>query len=255
MSQAMAKRAVRRERRTTATAPRAPEPAPAPKPWRTTTFWLGGAACGLVVAALATLALVGVLASRSDDDAASKVNQTPTPSEEEVALRKQFKERDREQIKDLTALAFSTAEGATPILNGLAKTLPPDTDRVGAIAPMRAVKRWQATARKLAKPFANPPSGETATNVARMGLAASVDTLIEATQSYGLAACDPATRGALLERAREQRDLAARVWSIGSTQLDAINHWAGNGHQHVVLAATGEPNPFGDKSAPKGNGE
>lgn len=122
------------------------------------------------------------------------------------------------------------------------------------MAPMREVQRWQATARELAKPFANPPSGETATNVARMGLAASIDALMEATQSYGLAARDPATRGALLEQAREERDLAARVWSIGSTQLDAINHWAGKGHQHVVLAATGEPNPFGDESAPTGNG-
>jgi hypothetical protein len=250
----MAKRAVRRQRRTLAAAPRASEPRPAPRPWRTTTFWLGGAACGLVVAALATLALVGVLASGSDDDAAPKVNSSSTLSDQAAALRKQFKERDREQVKELTALAFRTAHGAGPLLTGLAKALPPGSKRVGAMAPMREVQRWQATARKLAKPFANPPSGETATNVARMGLAASIDALIEATQTYGLAARDPATRGALLEQAREERDLAARVWSIGSTQLDAINHWAGNGHQHVVLAATGEPNPFGDEPAPTGNG-
>jgi hypothetical protein len=251
----MAKRAVRRERRATATSPRAPVPPPAPKLWRTTTFWLGGAACGLVVAALATLALVGVLVSGSDNDPAPNVNANSTASEQTAALRKQFKERDRQQIKDLTALAFSTAEGAGPILTGLAKTLPPGSDRVGAIAPMRDVKRWQATARELAKPFENPPSGETATNVARMGLASTVDALIEATQTYGLAVRDRATRSALLERAREQRDLAARVWSIGATQLDAINHWAGNGHQHVVLDATGEPNPFGDEAASTGNGE
>jgi hypothetical protein len=245
----MAKRAVRRERR--ATAPRAPEPPPAPKPWRTTTFWLGGAACSLVVAALATLALVGVLASESDDDAAPQANARSSVSEEAAALSKQFKERDRDQIKDLTALAFRTADGAAPLLTGLAKTLPPGTDRVGAIAPMREVKRWQATARELAKPFENPPSGETATNVARMGLAATVDALIEATQSYGLAIRNRPTRGPLLERAREQRDLAARIWSIGATQLDAINHWAGNGHQHVVLMGTAEPNPLGDDAAPK----
>ena len=225
-----------------------------PKPWRTTTFWLGGAACGLVVAALAALALVGVLASESGGDAAPIPNGDPALAEEAAALRKQFKERDRDQIKGLTALAFDTADGAAPIMNGFAKTLPPGTDRVRATAPMRDVERWQATARELAKPFENPPSGETATNVARMSLAASVDTLIEATETYGLAVRDRATRGPLLARAREQRDLAARVWTIGATQLDAINHWAGNGHQHVLLAATADPNPFGDDSAPSGGG-
>jgi hypothetical protein len=250
----MAKRAVRRERRAIAATPSpSVPPPPAPKPWRTTTFWLSGAACGLVVAALAALALVGVLVSGSDDDAVPEASASPSASEQEAALRKQFKERDREQVKELTALAFRTADGAAPLLTGLAKTLPPGTERVGAIAPIRDVKRWQATARKLAKPFADPPSGETATNVARMGLAATVDALIEATQTYGLAVRNHSTRRALLQRAREQRDLAARVWSIGATQLDAINHWAGNGHQHVVLAATGEPNQFGDDSAPMGS--
>ena len=208
--------------------------------------------CGLVVAVLAAFALVGVLASGPDDGTPeAQASSTPSAEQQQIAeLNKQFKERDREQIKDLTALAFRTADGAGPMLNGLAKALPPGKHRVGPIASMRDVKRWQATARQLAKPFADPPSGETATNVARMSLAAAVDTLIEATQTYGLAASDRATRGPLLERAREQRDLAARVWTIGATQLDAINHWAGNGHQHVVLGATGQPNPFGDAAQP-----
>jgi hypothetical protein len=102
--------------------------------------------------------------------------------------------------------------------------------------------------------FAETVSGDTGTNVARGGFAASLDVLNEATETYALAAADPAHRRPLLTRAREQRDLAVRTWSVAATQLDAINIATGYGHQHVYLGGSELVGGFGADPAPEGSG-
>ena len=59
-------------------------------------------------------------------------------------------------------------------------------------------------------------------------------------------------RAALLERARSQRDLAARTWSTAATQLDAINIDAGFGHQHVTFPSSGGADAIPPDTLPEG---
>jgi hypothetical protein len=173
-------------------------------------------------------------------------------------LRQEFAERDKQQIQELTDRTRSMVNEFTPAVEGLGRTLPPDSDRVGPLASAADVEQWRSTVREADEYFAETVSGETATNVARNGFANAVDVLLETVETYRLAVEQPGARAALLERARAQRDLAAWTWSTAAILLDVINIDAGYGHQHVVFppaageAATApDPLPEGtDEGAP-----
>jgi hypothetical protein len=149
------------------------------------------------------------------------------------SLRQADAQRDKRQIAELTALARDTGDQLAPVLEGLAAALPPKPPAAAA-----EVAGWQRIVDAAAARFDDPPSGMTATNVARGSLTAAVDQLAVAVDLY------PAD---LVVR---QRDLALTMWSVGATQLDQINVDAGNGHQHVFL-------PGGELTAddaPEGSG-
>ena len=123
--------------------------------------------------------------------------------------------RDKTQIKALTDLARTTKDDLTPVVAGLAGD-----------ATAADVASWHQTVDKAVKSFADPPSGMTATNVARGSLSTAVNQLAVAVDTY---------QQGLRDLAKRQRDLAIMTWSVGATQLDQINVDAGYGHQHVFL--------------------
>lgn len=130
-------------------------------------------------------------------------------------------ERDKAQIKSLTELARTTKDDLVPVVSGLAGD-----------ATAADVAGWQQTVAAAAESFDDPPSGMTATNVARGSLATAIDQLALAVSTYQQSLAGGA---GLRELATRQRDLAVATWSIGATQLDQVNVDAGYGHQHVYL--------------------
>jgi len=137
----------------------------------------------------------------------------------------------------------------------MSEYLPADEASANQVANQETVESWKDAAREADEEFGDPPSGETATNVACGSLDAAVDTFASAVRTYETAAALPADeRRPVLERASEARDLTIRVWSVGATQLDAVNVEAGNGHQHVFLPANGVGGAFTADPASEGNG-
>lgn len=169
------------------------------------------------------------------------------PSEQEQMaqdIRDSDAARDKEQVKSLTELARDTRDDLAPVLAGL-------TGETGT-ATAADVATWRQTVDAAARSFDNPPSGSTATNVARGSLTTAVDQLAVAVSAYE----QSLTGGAgLRELAKRQRDLAVMTWSVGATQLDQINIDAGYGHQHVYLEGSGpDGQAFTPDSAPEGSG-
>ncbi|MFJ8691171.1 hypothetical protein [Micromonospora wenchangensis] len=152
----------------------------------------------------------------------------PDATESTVAdLRRAEAKRDTQQITELTATARRLREEIAPVLDAL---------RAEPAADARQAREWQQTLLRAAEPFANPPSGTTATNVARGGLRGAVEQTSLAVESYLLAVTGPqAQRAALTALAKRQADQAAAAWSVAATQLDQVNVDAGHGHQHVYL--------------------
>jgi hypothetical protein len=248
----VAKRSVKRERqRAQQDGPR-PQPAVPPGAPARKGFWLGV----LVAAALLVPAGVAAVLIASGGNGPAPAAQEPSSVESEAeALRRQTQVRDREQVQELTERMRTTIQDLQPVISGLALTFPPgEDDRTGPVADAADVQEWHRLVREADAYFEDPPSGETGTNVARGGFSAAVDALLGATETYRLALAEPAARGQLLERAREQRNLAVRTWSVAATQLDAINIATGFGHQHVYLGGTEESGGFGADPAPEGSG-
>jgi hypothetical protein len=174
---------------------------------------------------------------------------------EAAKLRKATGVRDKEQVQELTERMRGTVGALGPVLDGLGRTLPPGDDKkVGPLAGAAAVGRWREAVRNENRYFAETVSGETGTNVARGGFGSALDALNESVETYALAVADRGHRQALLERARQQRDLAVRMWSVAATQLDAINIAVGYGHQHVFLGGSAEVGGFTADPAPEGTG-
>ena len=245
----MAKRSerrARREQRPTAargTPPPAPPPAPA---HRTRQFWLGAlaAACLLVPVAIAA----ALLAGSDDDGGARTAAAAPTPdpevSKEVERLERVTQTRDKQQVEDLTRRMRAYAGELGPVVNGLARTLPPDRENaVGPLAGRAEVARWMRATDRARAFFAETVSGDTGTNVARGAFAAAVRGLAETVRTYELALAQPAARRAVLERVRAQREVALRAWETAAVQLDAINIAAGFGHQHVPGLGAGSAPP------------
>ncbi|MBB4909587.1 hypothetical protein [Actinophytocola algeriensis] len=157
------------------------------------------------------------------------------PSEEAqmaADIRASDAARDKVQIKELTDLARTTADDLAPVVEGLA----------GHEGDATA---WQRAVEAAAASFDDPPSGTTATNVARGSLATAIDQLALAVTAHQQGNHDLATR---------QRDLAVTTWSVGATQLDQINVDAGYGHQHVYLQSEPGGEAFTPDGEPEGHG-
>lgn len=207
-----------------------------------------------VFAILVGLSIAGPGDSGTGENPASG-EQNREMEQEADRLRAEFAERDRRQIEDLTTTARRTSETLAPALKEMSRYLPAGEAPAARIADPETVKGWKKAVNTADEEFGDPPSGETATNVARGSLDAAVDTLDSAVRTYETAAgLPPDERRPVLDRASESRDLAVRMWSVGATQLDAVNVEAGNGHQHVYLPAEGVGGAFTADPEPEGGG-
>jgi hypothetical protein len=161
--------------------------------------------------------------------------------------------RDKQQIAELTKLARTTSDQLLPVLTRMSTALPVDRATAPQPATAAEVADWQRAADAVATSFANPPSGATATNVARGSLTAAVRQLGTAARIYALSLnADAATAQQLRELAGRERSNAVTTWSVGGTQLDQVNIDAGYGHQHVFLPADPGSGAFTSDGAPEG---
>jgi hypothetical protein len=88
-------------------------------------FWLGALASAAV---LVPLAVVAVLAFGGNEDEPAAVTSPTEGAEGDAAeLRRQFAERDKQQIEELTERARSMVDDFAPVIAGLGQTLPPDS--------------------------------------------------------------------------------------------------------------------------------
>ncbi|MCW3816034.1 hypothetical protein ONA91_16450 [Micromonospora sp. DR5-3] len=179
----------------------------------------------------------------------------PDPVQRKVdELRAADAARDAVQITELTAQARSSAQRLGPVLQGLATAVPIDPDAAPALAPASTVAGWRQVAQQVAREYDNPPSGATATNIARESFAMALDQLVAAVETYDSALrAEGAQRVRLLDLAREQRNLAVRAWAVGATQLDVLNIDAGHGHAHVFLPAGSGTGAFNADPEPEGS--
>lgn len=190
--------------------------------------------------ALATAFTLGALAASGLVLAATRPSPTERTAER---LRSEAAQRDRQQIKELTTLARTTRDRLLSVLDGLEKAMPvdpPATVGTGRVeAPPADVVTWQQAAAAAVEEFADPPSGETATNVARSSLASGIRQIAITVDTYAHAqALTGPSRESVTALAIRQRTDAIITWSIGATALDAVNVDAGYGHQHVFLPAS-----------------
>ncbi|MEU4555024.1 hypothetical protein EV382_1175 [Micromonospora violae] len=172
----------------------------------------------------------------------------PDATEATIASLKQAEaKRDAQQIAELTETARRVRDQIAPVLAAI------KTETTAGRAPDPAqARQWQEVMRQAAAPFAEPPSGTTATNVARGGLRAAVQQASLAVDAYALTAGVPAAqRAALLDVTARQAAEAATIWSVAATQLDQVSVDAGQGHQHVFL----DTDPDGGALTPDGAAE
>lgn len=192
-------------------------------------LWVAGLlALGLVAAVVSA---VGIAAGWGSDPIERRVDE----------LRAAEAVRDREQIEELTAQAREVRDQIVPSLEELEAALPTGDEPATAVADPAQVEAWQEAMTGAAEAFESAPSGTTATNIARHSLGAAVGLLGSAVDLYAIAIdVDGAVQEELIERASDQHILAIQTWSVGATQLDAINIDAGFGHQHVYLEVEGD---------------
>ncbi|WP_238433599.1 hypothetical protein [Micromonospora tarensis] len=112
----------------------------------------------------------------------------PDATESAIATIKEAEaKRDKQQIEELIGTARRVRDQVAPVLAAIKEEKTsgraPDPDQA---------RRWQEAMRQAAEPFADPPSGTTATNVARGGLRAAVQQASLAVDAYALAAGVPA---------------------------------------------------------------
>ncbi|RKN21053.1 hypothetical protein D7147_09625 [Micromonospora musae] len=175
----------------------------------------------------------------------------PTRVESTVdQLRRAEAERDVQQIIELTAAARGIGEQLTPILESIQQAA-----ETGRTPEASQARQWQQTVRQLVETFADPPSGTTATNVARGSLKGAVEQTGVAVDTVALAVTKPVpARNEYLELAARQAALASTAWSVAATQLDQINIDSGQGHQHVHLGPGEADGAFAPDGAAEGSG-
>ncbi|MGI5158833.1 hypothetical protein [Microbispora sp. CA-102843] len=169
-------------------------------------------------------------------------------------LRAESALRDKTQIKTLTELARTTRDRLVPVLDGLDRALPADGTAGPAVVTSADAASWRKAAAAAVEGFADPPSGETATNVARSSLASAVRQIATTVDTYAAARdlAGPA-RTAAMDLAVRQRADAIFTWSVGATALDAVNVDAGYGHQHVFLPTSPGDGALTPDTEPEGS--
>jgi hypothetical protein len=169
----------------------------------------------------------------------AEITGSPDPVAE---MKKEEARRDAAQIESLTAQARRMSEGLVPVLTGLA----------GTAATTQQVADWQKVTKGYVDEFAERPSAGTAVNIARSGLATSVQQLDLAVSTYaqGLAAAE---KESWLGNAKRQRELGIVTWSIAATQLDVLNIDAGRGHVHVFLPSEPGQGALTSDGTPEGH--
>lgn len=208
---------------------------PARRPPARNRLLLGVAAAALVTGLLG--GLIGYSVGR------------PSQTEASIArLQQADAERDVRQIIELTELAHRTGDELSPILTAIRQA-----SDAGRPPEAAQVRQWQETMRRLTERFADPPSGTTATNVARGGLRSAVEQAAIAVDTLTLA--EPANAaGERLALAARQATVAVTTWSVAATQLDQINIDAGQGHRHVHLDTGGADGALSPDGAAEGHG-
>jgi hypothetical protein len=224
-----------------------PPPADRPSTLRTRQFWFGVllAACVLIPLAVAGVLMAGDSADRGPtEQAVRSLTPEPTVESEQQRLQRVTETRDKEQVQDLTARMREWSDDLDPVLRGVAKTVPPESqNKIGPLADRAEVEDWLRKTRSARAFFEASVSGDTGTNVARGTLAASIRGLAEMVETYKLALSRGETRAALLERVRAQRDIAMSAWETASIQMDVINIAVGLGHQHPPTPGRGGTPP------------
>ncbi len=184
---------------------------------------------------------------------------TTRPSSiEQVAdqIRAESALRDKTQITTLTELARTTRDRLVPVTEGLSRAMPVDGTAGPAVVSDADVESWRKAATAAVDGFADPPSGETATNVARSTLASAVRQLATTVDTYASArALEGTARTTALDLAVRQRTNALFAWSVAATALDALNVDAGNGHQHVFLPTSPGEGELTPDTEPEGSHE
>jgi hypothetical protein len=176
----------------------------------------------------------------TEQAARSQATAEPAPESEQKRLQRITETQDKEQVQDLTTRMRQWSDDLDPVLRGVGKTVPPDSEnKVGPLADRAEVEDWRRKVKSAEQFFAESVSGDTGTNVARGTLAASIRGLAEMLETYKLALSRRATRSALLERVRAQRDIAMGAWETASIQVDVINIAVGLGHQHPPAPGSG----------------
>ncbi|GII74417.1 hypothetical protein Sme01_68930 [Sphaerisporangium melleum] len=169
----------------------------------------------------------------------------PDPTEAAIQqIRAEDAQRDKAQIKELTDLARGTRDRLNPVVEGLGRAMPAanaEEPAGPAVVTPADVEKWRTTMATALAGFADPPSGQTATNVARASLTSAVKQLATAVDTYAAARdlSGPAA-ATVTDLAARQRSDAVFTWSVGATALDAVNVDAGYGHQHVHLQTTAD---------------
>ncbi len=162
--------------------------------------------------------------------------------------------RDKTQIKTLTELARTTRDRLVPVLDGLGRALPADGTAGPAVVTAADVENWRKAATAAVEGFADPPSGETATNVARSSLASAVRQIATTVDTYAAARdLTGPGRTTAMDLAVRQRADALFTWSVGATALDAVNVDAGYGHQHVFLPTSPGEGDLTPDAEPEGS--
>ncbi|WP_432924326.1 hypothetical protein ACQPZZ_29210 [Microbispora sp. CA-135349] len=183
---------------------------------------------------------------------------TRPTSVEQIAnqIRAESALRDKTQIKTLTELARTSRDRLVPVLEGLGRALPADGTAGPAVVTDADVEEWRKASTAAVDGFADPPSGETATNVARSNLASAVRQIATTVDTYAAARelTGPA-RTTAMDLAVRQRADALFTWSVGATALDAVNVDAGYGHQHVFLPTTPGDGALTPDTEPEGSHE
>ncbi|WP_173134343.1 hypothetical protein [Kibdelosporangium persicum] len=156
-------------------------------------------------------------------------------------MKKQDAQRDHAQIGTLTDQARRIHDGLLPVLEGLNTTT----------ATKEQVSGWKQITKGYVAEFAERPSAGTAVNIARSGLASSVQQLDLAVDTYAQA-LDAPGKETWLQTAGRQRDAAIVTWSIAATQLDVLNIDSGRGHAHIFLPSKPGQGALTSDGAPEG---
>ncbi|MGJ7442607.1 hypothetical protein, partial [Aquipuribacter sp. MA13-6] len=175
------------------------------------------------------------------------------PLAERVAeLQAEEAARDAEAVVVLTEQTEDVLDVLSPVVVAAGEHAP------GSPPPAaETVEEWRSAVTLAQETFGDAPSGGTDVNVARAALVASLGNLETMVGAYDLVADAVPADGAglvdvdgALEVAASARRSAALAWSVGATQLDAVNVAADRGHVHLYLppvpdsgALTADPEP------------